>query len=232
MKPKLSKRRNARLESSARRDVLPTIFAGDNVEAQSLVLAALCDSSSRVSDPELIREASGTIVVNFPDDVPLRIVGRRIEGLRDYSQSLQDGNVLYRKVSRHYQALLLEENRLDNLIDRLADAPFSKSLFLPTAHLSPSGQIPCLMYLWLRVRDEKLHLHAHWRGNDVHKKLLMNLDIMAAVQRHCCRRLDLRPGSYHHVSDSLHLYRDDAASIDASLRRISANSESSLTVSG
>lgn len=194
--------------------LFPMVVANGAVDAQAKVLGQLL-RRALATDPELLREAAGQLVVDFSgDESPVSIRGQRFHGLRNYSAFVPGGNRLYQRVRDHYQNLLLLDGRLDTLINALADRPFSKSLHLPTGHLTPNGQVPCLMYLWLRFDRGELHLHAHWRGNDAFKKLLMNLDIMSAVHRYCCSRLGLPMGRYFHFSDSLHLYLEDAVSIE------------------
>ena len=71
--------------------------------------------------------------------------------------------------------------------------------------------VPCNVLSLLKVRDEHLEWTQIMRSNDLHRGLPYNILQFTFLQEVMAGWLGLEVGSYHHWSDSLHIYVDDAA---------------------
>lgn len=85
---------------------------------------------------------------------------------------------------------------------------------LPSDDGQPSASdIPCNTQSILKVRDHRLEWLQIMRSNDVYLGLPHNLIQFTFLQEVMAGWLGLELGHYHHVSDSLHLYERDAATV-------------------
>jgi thymidylate synthase len=73
--------------------------------------------------------------------------------------------------------------------------------------------IPCNTQSILKVRDQRLEWLQIMRSNDVYLGVPHNLIQFTFLQEVMAGWLEIEPGHYHHISDSLHLYERDAAII-------------------
>lgn len=72
-----------------------------------------------------------------------------------------------------------------------------------------SGDIPCNLLSMVKVRDGKLDWTQVMRSNDLYKGLPYNLVQFTSLQEVLAGWLGLGVGSYHHLSDSLHVYEGE-----------------------
>lgn len=131
----------------------------------------------------------------------------------------------YERVLRHYQRILSSYGGLDRVTKLLRRYPGTKRAVLDFWTARPghlTSEDPCLMYCWFRIAGDELRLHAHFRGNDACNKLLLNMDLLTCAQELVAEALDLRAGSYRHVSDSLHIYRHDVQRSEELERSVAA----------
>lgn len=86
---------------------------------------------------------------------------------------------------------------------------------MPNADGSPrSKDIPCNISSLLKVRDGMLEWTQIMRSNDFFLGLPHNIVQFTSLQEVVAGWLGLKPGQYHHFSDSLHLYTEDGAISD------------------
>jgi thymidylate synthase len=78
-----------------------------------------------------------------------------------------------------------------------------------------SKDIPCNIVSLLKVRNGRLEWTQIMRSNDVFRGLPYNFVQFMGLQEILAGWLNLKPGAYHHFSDSLHLYTDSAAKVRA-----------------
>lgn len=89
---------------------------------------------------------------------------------------------------------------------------------LPTERGEPAdADIPCNVAATLKVRDGKLEWVQVVRSNDLFLGLPHNFVQFTVLQEVLAGWIGVQPGSYMHISDSLHIYRDDVASVATSL---------------
>lgn len=72
-----------------------------------------------------------------------------------------------------------------------------------------SHDIPCNIVSLLKVRDSRLEWTQVMRSNDLYRGLPYNLVQFTTLQEVMAGWLNLELGSYHHWSDSLHVYAGD-----------------------
>lgn len=72
-----------------------------------------------------------------------------------------------------------------------------------------SEDIPCNVCSLLKMRDNKLEWMQVIRSNDIYRGLPYNFVQFTTLQEVLAGWLEVDPGSYNQVSDSLHLYRSD-----------------------
>ena len=108
---------------------------------------------------------------------------------------------------RAYQTLRHNPNSRQVVLqiwDVRSDLPRSKGA-------ARSPDIPCNICSCLKVRNGKLEWLQVMRSNDVFLGLPYNIVQFTTLQEVMAGWLGLEPGAYHQISDSLHLYRRDAA---------------------
>ncbi len=102
---------------------------------------------------------------------------------------------------------------------------------LPATDGKPSAEdVPCNIAAMLKVRDGALEWTQIMRSNDVFRGLPYNLVQFTTMQEIMAGWLDLKVGSYHHMSDSLHLYDRDADQIEASGPTLAIDNQDSLAL--
>ncbi len=81
---------------------------------------------------------------------------------------------------------------------------------LPSAEGRPSASdIPCNVSALLKVRDGRLEWSQVVRSNDIFLGVPYNFVQFTAIQEVLAGWLGVEPGTYHHFSDSLHVYEHD-----------------------
>lgn len=84
-------------------------------------------------------------------------------------------------------------------------------LDMPDEHGQPvDPDIPCNLSSLLKVRDGKLEWMQIVRSNDIFRGVPYNFLQFTTLQEVMAGWLGIEPGAYHHLSDSLHLYSEDA----------------------
>lgn len=79
---------------------------------------------------------------------------------------------------------------------------------------------PCLLLIDFKIRDNKLHLTAVIRSNDMFKVWPANAYSLAKLLEKTCERLkeiQVRPGSLNILSISAHIYEDDMKKLESVL---------------
>ena len=76
--------------------------------------------------------------------------------------------------------------------------------------------IPCNVIAMLKVRDGVLEWTQIMRSNDLFRGFVHNVIQFTFLHEIMAGWLGLKPGSYHHFSDSLHVYDDDVLEMDGS----------------
>jgi thymidylate synthase len=81
------------------------------------------------------------------------------------------------------------------------------------------ANVPCNIVAFLKVRDARLEWTQVMRSNDLFLGLPHNIVQFTSLQEVFAGWLGIEPGTYNHISDSLHLYEKDG-SVDERLRPI------------
>lgn len=86
--------------------------------------------------------------------------------------------------------------------------------------------IPCNVIAMLKVRDGALEWTQIMRSNDLFRGFVHNVIQFTFLHEIMAGWLGLKPGSYHHFSDSLHIYDEDVLEMDGqSLGHAPGNSD-------
>lgn len=87
---------------------------------------------------------------------------------------------------------------------------WDSTIDLPAANGRPASEdIPCNIVAMLKVRDGALEWTQIMRSNDVFRGLPYNFVQFTAIQEIVAGWLNVKVGSYNHISDSLHVYDVD-----------------------
>lgn len=112
------------------------------------------------------------------------------------------------QLERAYQALL--HNPVSRQVVLLYWDP---RIDLPSEDGMPiDPDIPCNIASFLKLRNGRLEWMQVMRSNDIHMGFPHNVVQFTSLQEILAGWLGVEPGSYHHVSDSLHLYQSESAS--------------------
>ncbi len=130
------------------------------------------------------------------------------------------------QLERAYAALRsCEESR--QIVLQMWDA----SADLPDSSGAPvSADVPCNITSLLKLRGGRLEWLQVMRSNDIFRGLPHNLVQFTTLQEVMAGWLGVEPGSYNHMSDSLHLYETDRADVRCSQRTSVAPNDDSLAL--
>ena len=108
---------------------------------------------------------------------------------------------------------------------------WSSSSDLPHPNGEPvAADVPCNLASLLKVRQGRLYWTQIARSNDIIRGLPYNIVQFTTIQEIVAGWLGLRLGSYHHVSDSLHMYTGDIADFTADASRCPQPNADTLAV--
>lgn len=116
------------------------------------------------------------------------------------------------QLERAYQALLNNPTSRQVVLqiwDSVSDFPTEKGEPV-------SKDIPCNITSLVKLRDNKLEWFQVLRSNDLFRGTPYNFVQFTCIQEILAGWLGIEPGTYHHLSDSLHVYRSDLDNIKAS----------------
>jgi thymidylate synthase len=105
-------------------------------------------------------------------------------------------------------------NQIDNyIIPLLAKTPHSRraivALYDPISDSAvDASTIPCLIALHFLVRDEKLHVTAYLRSNDLFVGFPADVYQLSVLQKYVAQRLEVGMGSISVFSNSTHIFED------------------------
>ena len=89
------------------------------------------------------------------------------------------------------------------------------------------ADIPCNVISLIKVRNKRLDWTQIVRSNDIFLGIPYNIFLFTCVQEIIAGWLNLKVGVYHHISDSLHIYKRDCGSLKRSSPiRVELNSDS------
>ena len=83
------------------------------------------------------------------------------------------------------------------------------SVFDKEYDLSDSNFVPCINTLKFRVYNNKLYMITHMRAQDLWKGLPYDLNLLISIFKCMSIMLGIEMGSYHHICDSIRLYKED-----------------------
>jgi len=86
--------------------------------------------------------------------------------------------------------------------------PLSRQAIIHIKNASdePSKDTPCTISLQLLIRDNKLHMTAYMRSNDVWMGVPYDMFAFTCLQMKMAMELEVGIGTYTHIAGSLHLY--------------------------
>lgn len=125
---------------------------------------------------------------------------------------VQDEHAIYYERLYNYGGI----NQIQYIIDTLKENPTRRRAiaFWPQNEVDTESQIyPCLIYIRCIVRQWKLNFDIHFRGNDVYKKILMDINLWVWLMKVISDGLDIEPWVYTHIVNTAHFYEEDKSEI-------------------
>ena len=131
-------------------------------------------------------------------------------------------------------------DQLDRASEALKNNPDGRQVVLqiwdsakdfPAPNGAPvAPDIPCNVCSMLKVRDERLEWVQVMRSNDLFKGLPYNFVQFTTLQEVMAGWIGVKPGSYTHFSDSLHIYDDEIDLAFESVRKPAPPNSDSLAL--
>lgn len=197
------------------------ITSNNIISAWKDTVTKLIESQTRIESNQLYRDAILVLeVINidgssenaYDDSFPMtweeiNYINQHLVTGTDEDKVIHEWTKLYRKrlVSQDY-------NQIEQVIEYLRTKPQGKraQASIWDQRLDLYGDIgPCLQTLWFQINDNKLDLHVHMRASDAYRKLLMNINEFAALQRFVADRLQVNYGKYYMFVDTCHINAND-----------------------
>jgi len=168
-------------------------------------------------DPKLWKEDSATIVIN--GDLRQRRVFLKLNKKGDFCYFFKYksffphiSSKLIKMEIDHWQKEFLKSSRLKKILKFFHNNPLTKRgivLLWHDKYLYTNKDVPCLSYLSLRKKKDKLEAHAHMRANNACFLLFMDMQILSGIHHIIAKHLNLKRGAYvHHVDVLLFFKRD------------------------
>lgn len=94
---------------------------------------------------------------------------------------------------------------------------------VPNVNMIETKDEPCTIALQVNVRDDKLHMTALMRSNDIWFGFPYDVVFFNAVQQVIADRLGIEVGTYAHFATSLHMYDRNREEVKNNLNNLSKN---------
>lgn len=178
---------------------------------------------SRRWNPWIAMSEALWILAGKDDVASLEPFNRRIKDFTD------DGNSLYGA----YGARIY--NQIDELIERLRKDPSDRRAVLQIWDSNTWGandltketkDPPCNNLVYFKLRHGQLHETVICRSNDLHWGLFaVNIPTFSILLQYIAARLGVGIGTQTHLSNSLHIYKDDKAANEITDRMLYTHAE-------
>jgi thymidylate synthase len=242
---------NSRTADGAWRDVICAINAGEGVSEQpsrSGPTREILHVGISLSDPRQKWVASRNPPINLAfalAEVVWIMAGRDDAAFLNYfNRGLPKycgAGPTYHGAYGHRLRKRLGIDQLERAYETLSKNPLSRQVVLqiwdgtvdlPTPDGKPSAEdVPCNISAMLKIRDGALEWTQTMRSNDVFRGLPYNLVQFTSMQEIVAGWLNLKVGSYNHLSDSLHLYDSDLGEMGALEPVLVVENQDSLSLS-
>lgn len=90
---------------------------------------------------------------------------------------------------------------------------------VPNHNMIETKDEPCTIALQVNVRDDRVHMTAIMRSNDIWFGFPYDVVFFNAVQKYIAYRLGLGLGTYSHFATSLHIYNKDIKQVTEQLKQ-------------
>lgn len=132
--------------------------------------------------------------------------------ISDYAKFSDDGLILngaYGYRLRHHFGI----DQINLAIAALREDATSRRVALTMWDVTDLGSIsydvPCNTAVYLKVRDNRLHISITCRSNDIYLGVPYNILLFSLLQKYIANALNVEIGSQIHYADSLHLYKNN-----------------------
>jgi thymidylate synthase len=179
------------------------------------------------SDPRNYRDTSA--ILSIPETVGQEPVFLDESGFHsnfNYDEYIEGGNEWMKIEIEHYNKEYVESKKIDALVKLFENDMYTRRGVISLWNnpmLDLEQEFPCTVYAWFRNKEGVLNMNYHMRANDAYKILLMDIQIATALHTFVCYKLGLQKGTYNHIVDTLHFYREHTTQIDSLYKKITAN---------
>ncbi|MFW9828818.1 MAG: thymidylate synthase [Candidatus Thorarchaeota archaeon] len=119
-------------------------------------------------------------------------------------------------------------NQIKYIIEKLKEKPYSRRAqaitwrpLVDPFHIDP----PCLQRIYMRIKNEKLHMQTTWRSRDLFRAWEANVNGMIRIQKYVADKLSVEVGHYLDFSNSLHIYGNTISEVKDMLNRLKNRGE-------
>ncbi|MHA2288276.1 MAG: thymidylate synthase [Promethearchaeota archaeon] len=119
-------------------------------------------------------------------------------------------------------------DQIEYIIRKLKEKPYSRRAqaitwrpLVDPFHIDP----PCLQRIYMRIKDEKLHMQTTWRSRDLFRAWEANVNGMIRIQKYVADQLGLEMGHYLDFSNSLHIYGNTISEVKDMFSRMKNRGE-------
>ena len=135
----------------------------------------------------------------------------------NYDEYIVGGNDWMKVEINHYGEEFIKSGKIDQLAKLFKYDPYTRRGVIDlwnNPKLDLKKPFPCTVYAWFRKIGNKLNLNYHMRADDAYKILLMDIHIGTSLHVYVAKKLGLELGSYNHIVDSLHFYKEHEKNIE------------------
>ena len=104
-------------------------------------------------------------------------------------------------------------NQIEKMIELLKHDPTSRravmNINVPNEHVIETKDEPCTIALVPQIRDNKLHMTAIMRSNDINFGFRNDILFFITIQKYIASKLNIEVGTYTHFASSIHFYAKD-----------------------
>lgn len=106
---------------------------------------------------------------------------------------------------------------LQRAVEVLSDDPSSRQAVVSiwsNDESQATRDLPCTLSWTFMLRDDELHMTTMMRSNDVWRGMAYDIPIMCRIGTAVAAALDVLPGSYTHIANSMHIYESDFNAVE------------------
>ncbi|MGI5826442.1 MAG: thymidylate synthase [Patescibacteria group bacterium] len=200
------------------------VIADNPLDLYLKTFLELYESESIKGDPRNYKDVSAVLSLdNYKLDQGVYLGKNGFVSNFNYDKYIVGGNDWVKVEIDHYDKEFIGSGKIDQLVKLFKYDPYTRRGVISlwdNLKLDLKKAFPCTVYAWFRKIGNRLNLNYHMRAGDAYKILLIDIHIGTSLHAYVAKELRLELGSYNHIVDSLHFYKEHEKYIEELYNRL------------